>query len=467
MNRYMKSAIAIAAVIPILILPISSHASERIEYVRETVSTGTAKIVLDMLKIPQSAKYSIGVVHSSPIGTVSQLKNLVSNSDASAGINGTFFDAYNKDSAKRYPNGILIEDYILTRAGENVCFLSNGSDRLIGKLKTRITGAINGSYKWPNNWYAWSINHVYPSDKQVVIYTSAFGKTPDDGGVNVIVKGDLVTEIVAQPALPPENGYIIHIGKSEQIKNRFHSGDTVEYKVEYTLDDQLFTESIEFAVGAGPRLVSGGKVDVDFDRDGFTEEKIRSMQAARSFIGIHSDGSTIMGTTPRASIYQLADALVKAGLIDAMNLDGGASSGLYFNGRYITKPGREISNALVVIENTWPTAAITIDGQTVAHKGMIREGTTFVPLRGILEQMGIGVGWNSSSHSVTCRKNGEEMTLAIGSGEEYDGFLYQSRSYVPLRIIGERFGCKVSWNAQKKQVEILSQPSDLLLTIED
>ncbi len=459
MAKFLKPTITLAAVILILALPIYSAASsDDIEYSRNVISASSNKITLNLLRIPQSDTYSIGVVHSSPIGSVSQLKELVSNSGAEAGINGTFFDAYSKDSTKRYPNGILIKDYVLTRAGENVCFLSNGKERLIGKLKTRITGAVNGSYKWPNNWYAWSINHVYPSDKHVVIYTSAFGRTPNDGGVNIIVKGGLVTQITVQPAAAPKDGYIIHIGKAEELKNRFHIGDTVEYKVEYTLDGQPFSDSIEYAVGAGPHLVKDGKVDIDCKRDGFTEEKILSMRAARSFVGIHDDGSTIIGTTPLASIHELAEALVKAGLSDAMNLDGGASSGLFFDGSYITTPGREISSALIVLKNPWPPASVVINSQLSAHKGIIKNGTTYVPLRGVLEQMGIGVEWNSSDQTVTCRKNGVEMILAIGSRKEHDGFLYKARSYVPLRVIGERFGCKVSWNTEKKLVEILSQP---------
>jgi len=32
---------------------------------------------------------------------------------------------------------------------------------------------------------------------------------------------------------------------------------------------------------------------------------------------------------------------------NAMNLDGGASSGLWFKGSYIRKPGRLLSNALI------------------------------------------------------------------------------------------------------------------------
>jgi len=37
------------------------------------------------------------------------------------------------------------------------------------------------------------------------------------------------------------------------------------------------------------------------------------------------------------------------GCRDAMNLDGGASSGLFLRDAYLTKPGRDISNALLVM----------------------------------------------------------------------------------------------------------------------
>ena len=36
------------------------------------------------------------------------------------------------------------------------------------------------------------------------------------------------------------------------------------------------------------------------------------------------------------------------GCRDAMNLDGGASSGLFHHDAYLTKPGRDIANALLV-----------------------------------------------------------------------------------------------------------------------
>ncbi|CAH8242984.1 phosphodiester glycosidase family protein [Paenibacillus melissococcoides] len=53
-------------------------------------------------------------------------------------------------------------------------------------------------------------------------------------------------------------------------------------------------------------------------------------------------------TTSGATIPDLAQMMKQAGAQQAMNLDGGASSGLYYKGKYITSPGREISNALLV-----------------------------------------------------------------------------------------------------------------------
>ena len=47
---------------------------------------------------------------------------------------------------------------------------------------------------------------------------------------------------------------------------------------------------------------------------------------------------------------QMADVMKALGAWNAMNLDGGASSGLWARGRYLTTPGRPISNALLVLD---------------------------------------------------------------------------------------------------------------------
>ncbi|MFD2332805.1 phosphodiester glycosidase family protein [Cohnella sp. GCM10020058] len=106
--------------------------------------------------------------------------------------------------------------------------------------------------------------------------------------------------------------------------------------------------TVEGAVQAGPQLVANGKVALDILGEGFKDPKILTNGGARSAIGITRDHRLILLTTGGATIPQLAEMMKQAGAWQAMNLDGGASSGLWVDGKYVTKPGRLLSNALVV-----------------------------------------------------------------------------------------------------------------------
>ena len=114
------------------------------------------------------------------------------------------------------------------------------------------------------------------------------------------------------------------------------------------MPELIRADGIDGAVQAGPRLVRNGKVDLDVEGEGFKDPKILTNSGARSALGITRDHRLILVTVPAATIPQLAEIMLQAGAWQAMNLDGGASSGLYYNGKYLTKPGRLLSNALIV-----------------------------------------------------------------------------------------------------------------------
>lgn len=94
--------------------------------------------------------------------------------------------------------------------------------------------------------------------------------------------------------------------------------------------------------------MTNGKVSLDVIGEGFRDPKILKNGGARSALGITRDHRLILLTTGGATIPQLAEIMKQAGAWQAMNLDGGASSGLWAEGKYLTKPGRKLSNALVV-----------------------------------------------------------------------------------------------------------------------
>lgn len=112
--------------------------------------------------------------------------------------------------------------------------------------------------------------------------------------------------------------------------------------------DRFNQGRVNGAVQAGPRLVANGKIALDVAGEGFKDPKILTNGGARSALGITRDHRLILLTTSGATIPQLAEIMKQAGAWQAMNLDGGASSGLWMDGKYLTKPGRLLSNALVV-----------------------------------------------------------------------------------------------------------------------
>ncbi|OWA34236.1 copper amine oxidase [Saccharibacillus sp. O16] len=105
---------------------------------------------------------------------------------------------------------------------------------------------------------------------------------------------------------------------------------------------------VEGAVQAGPLLLKNGQLAINAVKEGFRDPHVIRGRATRSAIGITANHELILLTVRKATLTQLAGIMKQAGAYQAMNLDGGASSGLYINGKYVTKPGRKVSNALLV-----------------------------------------------------------------------------------------------------------------------
>lgn len=112
--------------------------------------------------------------------------------------------------------------------------------------------------------------------------------------------------------------------------------------------DRFAQGDVQEALQVGPRLVTNGTVTVNPQLEGFSSYKILSSAGARSGLGILKNRQVVFVTTSGATVQQLASIMKQLGAVDAMNLDGGASSGLLVNNRYLTTPGRLIAVALLV-----------------------------------------------------------------------------------------------------------------------
>lgn len=71
-------------------------------------------------------------------------------------------------------------------------------------------------------------------------------------------------------------------------------------------------------------------------------------RGSRSFIG--NIGNTVyIGVARNVTVAELARILHAAGFDNAINLDSGGSTALFFNGRYVLGPGRNVPNAILFV----------------------------------------------------------------------------------------------------------------------
>lgn len=135
------------------------------------------------------------------------------------------------------------------------------------------------------------------------------------------------------------------------MAERFRVGRRCSYRVSLQSEtDADFWPEVSEALGCGPALVRAGHVTVNPEAEGFRHPKILTLACARSAVGVTSDGRLLLVTCGAATISELAELMRSLGCEAAMNLDGGASSGLWLRGKYLATPGRPISNALLVLE---------------------------------------------------------------------------------------------------------------------
>lgn len=99
---------------------------------------------------------------------------------------------------------------------------------------------------------------------------------------------------------------------------------------------------------AGPRLLTRSEITINARAEGFRDPRVLG-SAPRSAVAWRPDGVLILLTIEQnISLRNLAYVCLHLGAVDAMALDGGNSSGLYADGRTVTRPGRGLSNILVV-----------------------------------------------------------------------------------------------------------------------
>lgn len=108
----------------------------------------------------------------------------------------------------------------------------------------------------------------------------------------------------------------------------------------------------ETVLRAGPRLLSDGKRTLAPHAEGFRDPAIFARKK-RTAVAITRHGKLLFVAVQKPVLLRtLAEALRSLGVTDAMCLDGGSSTGLYYRGKSHVVPNRSLTNLLVVYDTT-------------------------------------------------------------------------------------------------------------------
>lgn len=132
---------------------------------------------------------------------------------------------------------------------------------------------------------------------------------------------------------------------------------------------------------------------------------------------------------------------------------------------------KSVATILAVLMASTPvfandTVRVFSNGNEVADKGIIVDGRTLVPVRGVFEYMGYDVEWDNSTKTATLTNEKKNSVITLTNGEssfkvndktitpDVPQQIVDGRFMLPLRAVGEAVDAKVGWNQDTKTATI-------------
>ena len=290
------------------------------------------------------------------VGDTAPFQEIVEKSGAAAVINGNFFNSY--DTFKSPIGHVMVDgEFLYGNSGISALGITRDGELRVGRpaLFTRLIRSSDGK-----SWSLYEINTTAQNRYTATIYTpaanSARALSITEAGHVMTVSGGVITGYQAVSpgeSLPiPGDGYLVYMGADFTSTNYFAApvvGDTVtmEYYLR-TEDPEGFTlDDMVSIVSGAPRLVQDGAIVTQLD-PGFEEARFTTASTPRTAIGINGEGKLLLVSVPSATVQQLRELMLDLGCVDAINLDGGGSCAMYYDGQYLAAPGRELTVTLQV-----------------------------------------------------------------------------------------------------------------------
>lgn len=185
----------------------------------------------------------------------------------------------------------------------------------------------NGAIGWINGAYFDAYTKT-PNSKSTRIINgdiNTFSEFKDDTGANVIFGFDKNGDVIIAQNM---------IWWNKRPANNFNS-------------DKI--SQIEYGIANFPLFLYNGKnIYIEYESAGLIDRKMLS-KSAKNFICRTSNNDIFLGQIRSISMQNVTPILMEMWCQDALNLDSGGSSAMYFDNKFQFGPGRNIMDAFVIV----------------------------------------------------------------------------------------------------------------------
>lgn len=266
------------------------------------------------------------------------------------------------DKDGNYPIGtFMVDGNLLFTGGVSSIGIKNDGSMVCGSVGIRAR-VVPDSGDAP----LWNGNAINPPENEIegnitAVYTPAIGTsfTAVPGGSALTVSGGKVSSfrVVApgeQVAIPADGYVLLMTSEYFNYVNSWNYRDPVPgegVKLEYSVSkpDGSFTslDGVKHIISGG-RLVKNGAICTDIEPE-FNDEagRFTTLSTSRICAGYTADGKLIL-VSSSGLMQAMRELMLSLGCVEAINLDGGASAALYYNGKTIVPEGRLLAYALLI-----------------------------------------------------------------------------------------------------------------------
>lgn len=351
--RYKTFVSADARQLTVLVIPpwmATTPLPASVAYEKSRVATDAGSTAVHVLRVdPRARGLEIRPVLAGNAVTGKEVTSTIATrSDAVAAINGGFFADTGRPLGMVVINGELVSAPLPRRS---VFVIGRDGNARIqafefaGRLKT-----ARGATLWISG-----VNRP-PHTQGAAVFTRYYGPLTPPVRMAAVVRDNVVEAITAGRILIPADGYVLGVnaGDAALITDHIRVGDRLSLSLIVSPDLEVIS-----ALGAGPRLVKGGRVEIPFSWEWFSSSLLRS-RAPRTAVGITRTGKLVLVTVDGRSrantgmtLHELARLMIRLGAVEALNLDGGGSSTMVVGGRIVNEPSdggeRPVASAIIVL----------------------------------------------------------------------------------------------------------------------